>query len=207
MAADGTLAALVHARAPRSFGRVEAFVGLDPAAAGTARALLAKLPGVTEVVDQGRLGIHHAFDVVAALDLREDVGALCAQKGWALRELSWRRPTLEELFARIALGLDPAQAAAGAPVAPPPGVPARGAAAAPFAPLAGGLTVLETPRPASSPSGPSAPPAASAPAAPTTPPATKERVIYSLNPFDRGATRDLSKPQASDAPGSAGEEP
>jgi len=39
------------------------------------------------------------------------VGALAAQRGWAVRQLDWHRPTLEELFARIALDLEPGETA------------------------------------------------------------------------------------------------
>ena len=51
-------------------------------------------------------GGYARFDVRCARDLREEVGRLVAREGWVLRELSWRRPSLETLFANIALDLD-----------------------------------------------------------------------------------------------------
>jgi gliding motility-associated transport system ATP-binding protein len=99
IAADGTPDALVKTLAHVAHVRLEAVVGAD---AERAIALLRAVPGVKDVRDQGRLGIHRQFDVLCDDDLREDVGALAATRGWALRELSWRRPTLEQIFARIA---------------------------------------------------------------------------------------------------------
>ncbi|MEO0652567.1 MAG: ATP-binding cassette domain-containing protein [Planctomycetota bacterium] len=120
MAADGKPDELVRELGGGSHVRLEAVVP-DPVAA---RELLESLPEVERVVDDGRLGIHHQFDVygVGEGDLREDLGALAAAKGWALRELSWRRPTLEELFARIALRLEelPEEPKPAAPSAPEP---------------------------------------------------------------------------------------
>jgi len=106
--------------------------------------------------------------------VREDVGALAAAKGWALRELSWKRPTLEELFARIALELEEP---AGAPAAPPhtPAPPAGPLSVGPL-PLAG-----------------------AAPGSPPAEPAAPKRQVYNLNPFERGGQRDLSAPKDPDA--------
>ncbi len=117
--ADGTSERLVSQLGGATYVAVEAVV---PDAEEAVR-LLGSLPGASEVEDDGRLGIHRRFRVLAAEDLREDVGALAAQKGWALRELSWHQPTLEQLFARVALGLDPEgveDAASEAPAAPAP---------------------------------------------------------------------------------------
>jgi ABC-2 type transport system ATP-binding protein len=120
IAADGTQAQLVTQLGRASHVRLEAVVG----DAAEAARLLGSIAGVAHVADTGRLGIHHGFELRCDEDLREDVGALAAQKGWALRELSFRRPTLEELFARLALGLEPEAAAADetvpAPAAAPP---------------------------------------------------------------------------------------
>ncbi len=46
------------------------------------------------------------FDVRCDEDLRAAVGVLAHEQGWTVRELSWRKATLEELFARIALNMD-----------------------------------------------------------------------------------------------------
>jgi len=179
MAADGTREELLRQFGRASFVRLEAMVG----DAAEAVRMLGAIPGVAGVEDHGRLGIHHQFSLRCDEDLREDVGALAAQKGWALRELSWQRPTLEEMFARVALGLgieDPADrgaAGAGGPsVAAAPATPAAPSASVP-------LQVLGE---------------LSTPPAGTPPPAGK--VVYNLNPFDQGATRDLGAPKAVDGP-------
>jgi hypothetical protein len=147
VAADGTPEELVRELGQESRVRLEAVVP-DPAQAAE---LLRSLPGVDRVVEDGRLGIHWQFDVFGPEDLREDVGALAAAKGWALRELSWRRPTLEQIFASIALHmpLDPAEER-------PPAAPAA--------------------------------------------PAPSDKLVYNLDPFAGGASRELDAPVA---PGSA----
>jgi len=114
MAADGTPAELVRKLGGGSAVRLEAAVGGD--VEGALR-VLRSVRGVTGVRDLGRLGVHQVFELDCEEDLREDVGAIAAFKGWALRELSWRRPTLEELFARIALGFEGATARAAPPAA------------------------------------------------------------------------------------------
>jgi ABC-2 type transport system ATP-binding protein len=179
IAADGTRAELVAKLGGASSVRLEAVVR-DPAEAVR---LLASLPGVAAVRDTGRLGIHHGFDVVADADLREDVGALAAAKGWALRELSWRSPSLEEIFARIALELDEP---AGQPVAA--GAPAEPAQPATGVSLELGLA-------------PGAQASQAEPEAAAPPPAGPEpkRQVYNLNPFELGAQRDLGKPKDPDA--------
>ena len=101
--ADGTNQELVEALGGRSHVRFEAVVG-DPL---EAQRLLLQLPGVRSVREEGTAGIHRGFRIDADGDVREDVGALAAQRGWAIRELSWQRPTLEQLFLRLALDLDP----------------------------------------------------------------------------------------------------
>ena len=106
IAADGTPDELLATLGHDAHVRIEAVVGSDVT---DALRLLASLTGVRTVHDRGRQGIHHRFDVRADADLREDVGALAAQRGWALRELSWRRPTLEQVFAQIALDLEQEQ--------------------------------------------------------------------------------------------------
>jgi ABC-2 type transport system ATP-binding protein len=115
IAADGTQKELVRQLGQPSHVRLEAMVGAD---VDTALRLLRAIPGVHGVVDAGRLGIHHQFTLECDEDLREDAGALAAQRGWALRELSWHLPNLEDLFARIALGLEGMKTAA--PTAPRP---------------------------------------------------------------------------------------
>ncbi|MCY2961493.1 MAG: ABC transporter ATP-binding protein [Planctomycetota bacterium] len=178
IAADGTPAELVAKLAGASHIRLEAVVGADPA---VALRMLRSIRGVRDVVDHGRLGIHHQFDLACDEDLREDVGAIAASRGWALRELSWRRPTLEQIFARIATGAsDEVEKPARAPA------PAGDPASVPIA--LGGLP----------PASAATAHASSAPASTASAPAT--RVVYNLNPFDRGATRSLSVPKVVEDP-------
>src|SRR5262245_62033549 len=154
LAADGTPEALVATLGAGACVRVEAAVG---AAAAEAQRLLAGLPGVSGVEDRGTSGIHRVFEVRGEGDLREDVGALAAQRGWALRELSWHEPTLEQLFARIALG--GAEASREEPAAAP----------APSAPAASRVQLeLPVARP------------------PQAAPQKPGRQAYNLNPFERG---------------------
>jgi hypothetical protein len=138
---------------------------------------LGSIEGVSEVVDKGRLGIHQCFDLVCSTDLREDAGAIAAARGWALRELSWRTPSLEQIFARIALG-DGEIASSSAFDAAMPAEP--GAAARVELPP---LVTLGQPAPAV-----------------TVKPAAPTKIVYNLNPFDAGAGRDLGKPKAVDTP-------
>jgi ABC-2 type transport system ATP-binding protein len=51
-----------------------------------------------------------ALNVQADVDVRAALGELVRAQGWTLHELSWQRPTLEQLFARIALDLEEASA-------------------------------------------------------------------------------------------------
>jgi len=166
IAADGTQEELVRRLGGASAVRLEAVLGPD--VEGAVR-LLRSLRGVRDVVDEGRAGIHHSLRIPCDEDLREDVGALAAARGWALRELSWRRPTLEQIFARIALGT-----AEEPPVAP---AADEGTVAANLGQLVG----------LGSSSG-SAGMASAGAAAP--------KVVYNLNPFDMGASRDLGRPKA-----------
>src|SRR6185295_7717117 len=96
-----TPAELVSTLLHEAHVRLEAVIGAD---VGSAVRLLKAIRGVRDVRDLGRAGIHHQLEILCDEDLREDVGALAGARGWSLRELSWRRPTLEQIFARIALG-------------------------------------------------------------------------------------------------------
>ncbi len=121
--ADGAPADLVSKLSGASFVRVEAAVGSDRE---KALRLLRAVPGAREVLERGRLGVHEVFDIRSDEDLREDVGALAAHQGWALRELSWRRPSLEQIFARLTLGLELEERPASVPAAPPTAPAAKG---------------------------------------------------------------------------------
>jgi ABC-2 type transport system ATP-binding protein len=181
--ADGTQADLVREFGGEGHVRLEAFVGPDIPAAIR---LLESIPGATRVDDCGRLGIHHSFEIRGEGDLREDVGALAMTKGWALRELSLAVPSLDQLFARLVLGGDKEVSSAPAPASAP--VPTTVAAPDTSSPVAVELelNLVSDPAPAST-----APPLG-------TP--GEKKIIYSLNPFDQGASRDLGKPMDVNAP-------
>ena len=185
--ADGTREALAESHGGRSFVRVEVAA---PDMAQVLR-LVAKLPGVVHVHDEGRLGMHTALRVEGEGDLREDIGALAAARGWALRELSWQRPSLERLFAKVALGdadLDDRDFQGG------PGVkaaPARAAAPAEGPAAVGGLIDLDkTFGPKTTAAAVAAEPVAKPTPAPTpapAPPAQKPPAagpMRTLNPFE-----------------------
>ncbi len=195
IAADGSKDELLQRLGGGSYVRVEAVVGPD--VAGATR-LLAAIRGAGEVRDRGRLGIHHVFDVACVEDLREDIGALAAARKWALRELSWRKPSLEQLFARIALDLpaepESQQLASSAPAAPSVSVQVQ-LSVAPAAPGLTPLNPFEAPQRAAA-AAPDALPSPSASGASAGAP----RVVYNLNPFDQGASRDLSRPKAIEEP-------
>ncbi len=175
--ADGSQQELLQRWSGDQEVSLEAVCG-DPA---DAQRLLASIPGVSRVQVGERVGIHQRFAVFGEGDLREDVGALAMQKGWALRELSIQRLSLEEIFAKLVSGT--------------------------LAPMAEGEVSTTQEAPSTLPMGSGASPllslgapAASPPSAvqPTVEPAPSPEAgsgrIYSLNPFDRGAGRDLSQP-------------
>jgi ABC-2 type transport system ATP-binding protein len=160
-----------------AFVRVEAAV---PDATDAAR-LLGSLPGVESVEVGERLGIHTEFVVRGDGDLREDVGALAMAKSWALRELSWERPSLERLFASLVLGEEPAAGTLGGAAeragAAPPTRPATSVAESATTAGAQGLLALAT---ISKVTGPAS---GSAPLAPTLPQPKAAATV--LDPFAR----------------------
>lgn len=175
IAADGTPRELVRQLAGSSHVRLEAMVGPDVEAA---KRLLASLAGVSAVRELGKRGIHQEFEIDTAEDLREEIGAIAKMKGWALRELSFRSPTLEQIFARIALGEEwQATPASSTNASPEPAVRPSAIASPSHMPSSGPVTMEMPVQQASS-----------------------SKRIYSLNPFDRGASRDLSQPTDVDAP-------
>ncbi len=184
--ADGDQASILTALGGGQGGHVAVEIA-SPLEASKISELMASLPGVSGVETGERLGIHQSFRVMGEGDLREDIGALAMTQSWALRELSWNRPTLEELFTRLVSGTLGTEHVAAA----------REAGAAPTAPAA-------APAPAQS-SGLSIEPVgqgggSAKPLPLGTPGTAQPKTIYSLNPFDRGASRDLSKPVSVDAP-------
>jgi ABC-2 type transport system ATP-binding protein len=109
IAADGAQEELVRALGGESFIRVEALVGTD---IERARRALAELPGARAASAHERDGERVRFELFGEGELGEAVGALARREGWTLCELAWQRPTLEKLFARIALELEEARPAA-----------------------------------------------------------------------------------------------
>ena len=160
--------------------RLEAFVGPDPQAAVK---LLQTLPGVTSVELGERLGIHHHFVIEGEGDLREDVGALASQEGWALRELSSQQHSLEDVFAQLV---------AGNSVASDNSIPSVPNQDEPPPAESGLLQLDQVSRPEAGSSEVSgAPPSA-------------KKMIYSLNPFDQGTQRELGKPMEIEDPSQEG---
>lgn len=212
--ADGTKEELVSELGGDSQVVMEAALP-DPEEACT---LIASLPGVTRVELGERRGIHYDFRILGDGDLREDLGALAMQRGWALRELSWKRPSLEELFGKLVLGGVELSSTSGdaATHAGSAGIAEASKDRTPInqdspvdgpGPDEGGLLQLSVSGAAST----STPlelsmeaPAETSPEAsgdtstgtsdpPLGTPGQK-KVIYSLNPFDGGGSRDLSRP-------------
>ncbi len=177
--ADGDQSSIIESLSGGAAGHVslEAAAAAEP---DRMAELIGSLPGVARVEVGERVGIHHSFSVFGEGDLREDVGALAMTQGWALRELTWKRPSLEELFTRLVIGTLDAEEE---PVPRSVAEPAVEVSSAPDLPLAGGELPLGAP-------GTSA-----------------QKTIYSLNPFDRGASRDLSKPVSVDDPSPAEDDP
>lgn len=155
-----------------------------PSEPGAMAELLRSLHGVEDVQVGDRVGIHHTFRVSGEGDLREDVGALAMTQGWALRELTWKRPTLEQLFTRLVIG-DVAATKMEASAAAAASAPGGNSPAPASSGLAIQSTGLELAPPGSS---------GGKPLPLGTPGTAQSKTIYSLNPFDRGASRDLSKP-------------
>ena len=196
LVADGKQDELVTELAGSGFVRFEAFVG----DAAQAAELMRSLPGVEEVRIGEKLGIHQGFEVSGSGDLREDLGALAMARSWAVRELSWCRPTLEELFVQLVVGGDELPVR-GAAVRTGTGTGAGTGASAPLArdvsseapsaSAAGGLASLQQ-FPASGPPAGGADPPLGTPG--------RKKIIYSLNPFDQGAGRNLGRPMEVAAP-------
>ena len=113
IAADGTQAELVQRLGGSGFVRLELGTNETPESVA---ASLAAVPGVTAVEPrasaEGFAEGFASFEVRGSGDLREALGRHAAARGWIVRELSWQRPTLEALFARIALELGTVEGAA-----------------------------------------------------------------------------------------------
>jgi ABC-2 type transport system ATP-binding protein len=104
IAADGTQGELVEKLGGESVLRFEAELNVAPE---VARELLTRLAGVHAVELTASEGPCACFDLRAAGTAREAIGRLARDQDWIVRELAWQRPSLERLFARIALELEP----------------------------------------------------------------------------------------------------
>ena len=109
VAADGTQQDLLERLEGGGFVRFELEAREDVEGV---RAHIAGLPGVRAVEARASGGGFALFEVRANGDPREALGRLAREQGWSVRELTWQRPTLETLFARIAFDLAPARTAA-----------------------------------------------------------------------------------------------
>jgi len=107
LAADGTQEELVRTLGGASFVRLEiagVAAAKGPGFEGpTLR--LRQLNGVSGVREHALDSGFTGYDIACEIDRRREVGELAKHEGWTVRELSWRKATLEELFARIALEL------------------------------------------------------------------------------------------------------
>jgi ABC-2 type transport system ATP-binding protein len=172
IAASGTHAELMQEFKGESVVSLEAFMP-DP---DEAARLMGTIPGVDGVDQLERVGIHSVFRVRCESDMREDVGALAAAKGWALRELSFEQPNLERIFSRIAFEID-GPVGSGSRIS-------NGPAAQPSS--SGMIEIQNIPVLSELPvAQPTSPPKPGAP----------EKVVYNLNPFDLGRDRDLGQPK------------
>lgn len=108
LAADGNQEELVRTLGGGSYVRLELAGGAALSGPGHqgVMAQLASLPKVGEISEERLDDGYCAYEIASESDQREAVGALAKREGWTMRELSWRKATLEELFARIALELD-----------------------------------------------------------------------------------------------------
>ena len=103
LVADGTREELVETLGEQSHIRLEAdFSGKTAEAV----AALGKLSGVSGVRVDEENGEYRSLSIDCEHDLRHEIGAVAAEEGWVIGELVWVEATFEELFARIALGLE-----------------------------------------------------------------------------------------------------
>jgi len=112
IAADGSQPELVRGLGGETFVRLEVLTREETE---RTRARLLAIAGVQTVDAQAVEEEFQRFDVRGAGDLRRPLGELARELAWTVRELSWQQPTLEKLFARIALDLAPIPGPASAP--------------------------------------------------------------------------------------------
>ncbi|MFT7540227.1 MAG: ABC-2 type transport system ATP-binding protein, partial [Gammaproteobacteria bacterium] len=106
--ADGKHAQLARSMGDGAHVRLEARVANPRAAAES----LAQIEGVISVdveapASDASAATAAGFSLWCEEDLRAAVGEFALARGWAIQELSFRAPTLEGLFARLAVGEEP----------------------------------------------------------------------------------------------------
>ena len=107
--ADGTRDELVARLGSTSFVRVVLRAQTPPVDGDDrVRAALVALPGAGVVEERESDAGWRTFEIPGPDGLRDAIGALALREGWPLRELFREEPTLERLFSRIALDIDPA---------------------------------------------------------------------------------------------------
>jgi ABC-2 type transport system ATP-binding protein len=96
----------------RLTGSVSMYVQVDAAGADAAAAL-AKLPGVSGVIESERHGSSVGYEVASeqGRDIRRDLAQAIVGSGWGLLELRPMRVSLEEIFLSLTTEENPAQAA------------------------------------------------------------------------------------------------
>ncbi len=112
VAADGLREELVRGLGSGAFVRVEISLDAGGPNASEVRTALAELEGADDVRARRTDGEWATFEIPCGADLRVAVGRLAQERGWRMRELHRSEPTLEKLFARIALDLETAPSAA-----------------------------------------------------------------------------------------------
>ncbi len=102
LVADGTQDELVASLGQGTHVRLEISAEHDR---GTVEAELARLAHVLGIESRAGTDGYIEYDVRCELDLREAIGRHAQEQHYRIRELSWRKASLEELFVRLALGL------------------------------------------------------------------------------------------------------
>lgn len=104
--ADGTHAQLAKSHGAESFVLLKVLLPAVEDAAEDAREALARIDGVqsVQIQEQDDPGQVHCFRMGVDRNPCAAVGALAQEGGWTVHELSFHAPTLEGLFARLAVG-------------------------------------------------------------------------------------------------------
>lgn len=109
LVADGTQDELVGAMGHGSYVRLEINAEHDR---GTVEGELRRLPDVLGLESRPGAEGYIEYDVRCDVDLRESIGRHALEQQYRVRELSWRKANLEELFVRLALDMGAEQQSA-----------------------------------------------------------------------------------------------